>query len=423
MGGLWGSLVLVAVLVLVNAIFSGTEMALVSLRASQLHALEEKGKSGVVLVELSQNPTRFLAAIQVGITLAGFLASAAAATALAAPLADLFGFFGSAAQPISIVAVTLLLSYFTLVFGELVPKRLAMQRAEKWGLAAARPLSFVAFVAHPAIWLLEHSTDVVVRLLRGDPKAKNDEVTIQEVRAMVDLLPEVSFQHRQVIDGAFEVAQRTLAEVLVPRREVFVVDVAWSCKDAVHRLVKAGHSRAPVAPGGSLDFVSGTVHVRQLLANPDFPVSAMATQVTVFPESAKVLEALQQMQSGRTQMAVVVDEHGGAAGIVTVEDLVEELVGEIYDEADRDFAAVKGEGGSFVVPGRFPVHDLSDIGVDLPPGDYTTVAGLFLSKAGAIPNAGDFVVVEHWMLVASAVEGRTITEVTLVPQNSLSTPN
>jgi putative hemolysin len=416
MSELWVQLALVAVLVVINAAFAGTELALVSLREGQLQRLAKQSATGAVLARLARQPNQFLATIQIGITLAGFLASATAAVSLAEPLEERLGFLGGASRPMSIVVVTLVLTYVTLVFGELAPKRVAMQKAERWGLLMARPLSFLAKLTRPVVWLLSHSTDVAVRLMGGDPKMQREEVTEEELRDMVAVQSTFTPEQRQIIDGAFEIAERTLDEILVPRRDVFVIDASWTCGEACRRLAESGHSRAPVAEGGGLDLVTGIVHLRQLLDSPEGLVSSVAMEIPVFPDSAKALHALRQMQAGRAQMALVVDEHGGAAGIVTVEDLVEELVGEIYDETDPDLASVVREAdGSLLVPGRFPIHDLTDIGVDLPEGDYTTIAGLVLDRLGSIPVPGDQVIVECWNLQVRAMRGRAVTEVLLTP--------
>ena len=414
MSELWLQFGLVAVLVVINAAFAGTEMALVSLREGQLQRLEKRSNTGAVLARLARQPNQFLATIQIGITLAGFLASAAAAVSLAEPLEGPLGFLGDAAGPASIVVVTLTLSYLTLVFGELAPKRVAMQKAEKWGLLMARPLAFLSKLTRPVVWLLSHSTDLAVRVMGGDPKMQREEVTEEELRDMVALQATFTPEQRQIIDGAFEIAERTLDEILVPRRDVFVVDAGSSCRDALVQLAASGHSRAPVADGARLDHVVGTVHLRQLLAAGDEPVSSVAIEMPMFPDSAKALHALRQMQAGRVQMALVVDEHGGAAGIVTVEDLVEELVGEIYDETDPDLATVVHEAdGTIVLPGRFPIHDLVDIGVELPGGDYATVAGLVLELLGRIPVAGDEATIDGWCLHVRAMRGRAVTEIAL----------
>jgi putative hemolysin len=410
-------LALVAALVAVNAAFAGTEMALVTLRESQLRRLAAQSRSGATLARLARQPNTFLATIQIGITLAGFLASAAAAVSLAEPVAARLTFLGSAAGPVAVVAVTLALAFVTLVLGELAPKRLAMQRPERWGLVAARPLAALAAVARPAVWLLSHATDLAVRLFGGDPLLHREHVTAEELRDMVAVQPTFTPEQRRVIEGAFEIAERTLGQVLVPRRDVFVLDADWSCGEALDALAASGHSRAPVAPAQNLDRVAGVVHLRQLLtADAAAPVGGVAREVPAFPESARALTALRQLQNSRTQLAAVVDEHGGVAGIVTVEDLVEELVGEIYDETDPDLGSVTHEpDGVLVLPGRFPVHDLPDVGVELPSGAYTTLAGLALAHLGRIPAVGDGVVVDGWHLAVRAMRGQAVTLVALTP--------
>ncbi len=414
MSEVWWQLGLVALLVVVNAAFAGTELALVSLREGQLQRLERRTRAGAVLARLVRQPNQFLATIQIGITLAGFLASAAAAVSLAAPLEEPLGFLGRAAAPASVVVVTLALSYVTLVFGELAPKRVAMQRAERWGLLMARPLAMMSKLVRPVVWLLSRSTDVAVRLMGGDPTVQREEVTQEELRDLVAAQATFTPEQRQIIDGAFEIAHRTLDEILVPRGDVFVVNGSWSCRDAVPRLLDSGHSRAPVADGGDPDQVTGVVHLRQLLEGGDQPVSSVSREIIVFPDSVKALHALRAMQAERAQMALVVNEHGGMAGVVTIEDLVEELVGEIYDETDPDLATVVHEGDhTILLPGRFPMHDLPDIGVELPSGDYTTVAGLVLERLGRIPAVGEEVDIDGYRLVVRAVRGRAITQIAL----------
>lgn len=408
-------LVLVVVLVLVNAAFAGTELALVSLRDSQLQRLEQTSKAGALLARLARDPNNFLATIQVGITLAGFLASAAAAVSLAEPLREPLSFLGGAAEPVAVIVVTVLLAYVTLVAGELAPKRLAMQRAERWGLLAARPLAFMASITRPAVWLLSRSTDLLVRLLGADPHLQREDVTEEELRDMVAAQPHFTPEQRLIIDGAFEIAERTLMEILRPRGDVFVLDAAAPVIEARGLLAASGHSRAPVAVGASLDEVVGVVHLRDLLDGGEEPVGERARgDLRYFPESARVLDTLRQLQAAREQMALVVDEHGSTAGLVTVEDLVEELVGEIYDETDPDVRTARTEAdGTRVVPGRFPIHDLDDIGVDgIPEGPYATVAGLVLARLGRLPEVpGDVVTVGPWSIQVTAVGRRTVDEV------------
>jgi magnesium and cobalt exporter, CNNM family len=409
-------LVLIVILVIVNAAFAGTELALVSLREGQLQRLEAASSTGAVLGRLARQPNQFLATIQIGITLAGFLASAFAAVSLAEPLEEPLRFLGRAAAPVSIVVVTLLLSYFTLVFGELAPKRVAMQQAERWGMVMARPLAFLSKITRPIVWLLSSSTDVAVRLMGGDPDQQREAVTEEELRDMVAAQVTFTPQQRVIIDGAFEISERTLDQVLVPRSQVFVLDATLTCDRALELLNESGHTRAPVAPGRNLDDVAGFVHLRQLIGGGDDPIAPLAVDTPIFPEAARVLVAMRELQVERAQMAVVVNEHGGVAGIVTMEDLVEELVGEIYDETDPDLTTVRHEpGGTVVLPGTFPIHDLDDIDIELPTGDYATVAGLLLDRLGRLPVVGVRVEIDGWNAEVRAMERHSITEVALTP--------
>ncbi|MEV4754122.1 hemolysin family protein [Micromonospora sp. NPDC049559] len=420
MGGYGLQVGLVAVLVLVNAVFSGSEMALVSLRESQLQRLERTSRGGRVLARLARDPNRFLATIQIGITLAGFLASAAAAVSLAAPLVPLLGFLGSAADPVSIIVVTILLTFFTLVFGELAPKRVAMQRAEGWALLVARPLDLLSSFSRPAVWLLGGATNLVVRLTGADPDGGREEVSAEELREMVAAQRGLTAEHRTIISGAFEVADRILREVLVPRGQVTALRAELPTAEGLRLLAESGHSRAPVVTSGGLDDVIGVVHLRDLLDGTG-TVADHASPALFLPETLGVTDAMRQLRQERQQLALVVDERGANDGIVTMEDLVEEIVGEIYDETDRDVQAVVREaGGALLVPGTFPIHDLPDIGLDLDEpdgGDYTTVAGLLLARLGHIPTGpGETVELPTFAAQVVEVTGHAITKVRLRPR-------
>ncbi|HET9518230.1 MAG TPA: hemolysin family protein [Actinoplanes sp.] len=417
MSGIGGQLLLVAVLVLVNAIFAGSEMALVSLRESQLQRLERTSRAARVLIRLSRDPNRYLATIQIGITLAGFLASAAAAVSLAEPLHEPLAFLGDAARPAAIFVVTIALTFVTLVFGELAPKRIAMQRAEGWALVVAKPLDLLATFSRPAVWLLSFATDVVVRLAGGDPQAKREEVSREEIRDMVAAQQDFSAEQRTIIHGAFEIADRILREILVPRRDVLSLAVGLSAREALTQLIASGHSRAPVVGPAGLDDVVGVVHLRDLI-DADGPVSAIAHSCLFLPETLRVSDALRQLRAERHTLAMVVDERGAIDGIVTMEDLVEEIVGEIYDESDRDVqSVVKESDGALLMPGGFPIHDLPDIGFDTDgteDGDYTTIAGMVLAALGHIPTEpGETVTLPLFTAEVVEVTGRAITRVRL----------
>lgn len=421
MGGYGVQVTLVLVLLLVNAVFAGSEMALVSLRESQLHRLERASRAGAVLARLARDPNRFLATIQIGITLAGFLASATAAVSLAAPLVEPLSFLGTAAQPVAVVLVTVVLTFLTLVLGELAPKRIAMQHAERWALMVARPLELLSSLSRPAVWLLSVGTDLVVRLAGSDPRARREEVTTEELRDMVTSQGSLTPEHRTIIRGAFEVADRVLREILVPRREVVTLPADMPTHEALRHLAASGHTRAPVVGPGGLDDVIGLVHIRDLLDGTGL-VRDRASPALFLPETLRVTDAMREMRQRRQPFAMVVDERGSIDGIVTAEDLVEEVVGEIYDETDRDVQMVVREpDGALLLAGGFPIHDLPDLGLsveNLNHGDYATVAGLVLAHLGHIPKTpGE--VVELPNLTAQVVEvtGRAITKVRLRPRS------
>lgn len=416
MEGLGLQLTLVVVLLLINGVLAGSEIALISLREAQIKRLEAGSATGRRLGALARDPNRYLATIQIGITLSGFLASATAAVALAEPLIPLLDFAGNAARPLAIVLVTLVLSFVTLVFGELAPKRLALQRAESWSMLVAVPLHWASVISRPLVWLLSRSTDFVVRLLGGEPGQTREEVAVEELRELIAAHRGLSEDHQEVLVGAFEVADRTLRQVLVPRSEVVVIDSEYGIAEALAVLLEEGHSRAPVAAHGDLDEALGIAHLRDLVAaDPTTKLSTLVTEPVQLPETVPVLVGLRRLQEERQQMALVVDEYGGVEGIVTVEDLVEELVGEIYDETDSDLDSVRRRSdGSLVVPGGFPVHDLSDLGIDVPKGSHTTVAGLVLNELDRVPKeAGDVVIVSGWRFLVTGVSGNRITDVTI----------
>jgi putative hemolysin len=410
MDGIGVQLALVAFLVVLNAAFAGSEIALISLREGQLARLEQRSAAGRALARLARDPNRFLSTIQIGITLAGFLASATAAVALAEPLVEPLGFLGGAARPAAIFFITLVLAFVTLVFGELAPKRLAMQRAESWGLLAARPLTVVAKLAAPAIWLLSHATNLTVRLLGGDPDLDRQEVTEEEIRDLVATQASYTDQERQIIAGALEVADRTLRQILVPRSQVIALPADLEVSEALDRLVAAGHSRAPVYTD-ELDDAERSVSLLGLVGRHG-TVGDHAQQALVLPESLNAVVALRELQDQRRQLALVVSEHGGVEGIITVEDLVEELVGEIYDEHDRDVQAVVHEAdGSMVVPGSFPVHDLIDLGLDTVSHEATTVGGLLTEALGRLPVAGDAVEIDAHVFEVLEIRRHTATRI------------
>ena len=420
----WFDLGLIAVLMLLNALFAGSEIALISLREGQLRALERRGtRADLTLVRLARDPNRFLGTIQLGITLAGYLASATAAVTLARPLVTALGFAGAGAEALAIGTVTFLLAAVNLVFGELAPKRLAMQYPQRWASVVAVPLDVLATLTRPVVWALGKATDVVVRAFGGDPAAGREQLSPAELRELVVGHPGLTPERRTAISGALEIHERTLREVLVPRIAVVSLPEDLTPAQARTRLVDSGHSRAPVVRSSGLDDVVGIVHLRDLV-DSEGPLAEAAREPMLFPASLRVTDALRRFRDEREQFALVVDERGGVAGIVTLEDLLEEIVGEIYDENDVDVRSVVTlADGSLLVPGSFPVHDLIDLDVDIGvgsaravPGDYTTIAGLVLVALGRIPTApGDRVSLPNWTVEVTGVQRNAISEVRLIP--------
>jgi putative hemolysin len=418
-GGYGTQILLVLVLILVNGALSGSEMALISLRDSQIRRLERTSRGGRVLARLSNDPNRFLATIQIGITLAGFLASAFAATSLAQPLVKPLSFLGEAAEPVAIVIVTIVLAFVSLVLGELAPKRIAMQRAEGWATVAARPLDWLASASRPAVWLLGKSTDMIVRIAGVDPAAARAEISTEEIRELVVAQRGFTAQQRDIISGAFEITERVVREILIPRNDVTTLNADMPVEEALRLLADSGHTRAPVIGPGGLDDLIGVVHLRDLLtADGGTTAASRARPPLLLPETLPVADAMRQLRTQREQFALIVDEHGAIDGIITMEDLVEEVVGEIYDETDRDIQAVIREADDvFLVPGSFPIHDLPDLGINtekITGPDYTTVAGLILDRIGRIPTTtGETITLPGFTAEITQINGRAITQARL----------
>jgi putative hemolysin len=392
---------LILLLVAIQGIFVAAELALVSLRESQIRQLALRGKRGQLLAKLTSNPNLFLSVAQVGVTLSGFLAAAFGADKLSddlAPLLERLGLSSGVADTISLVLITIVISYVSIVVGELTAKRLALQRAEGVALALAPLVDFTARVARPVIWLLGVSTNVVVRVLGGDPKISREEVTNEEIRSMVSGSTTLGDEERRIVEDVFAAGERSLREVMVPRTEVDFLPGDMPAHRAVRELIKAPHSRYPVI-GDSADDVIGFVHVRDLL-DPDLssrttPVAEVARPVLSMPDTVRVLRALSDMRRSASHLAIVLDEYGGTAGIVTMEDLVEELVGDITDEYDVVAEERVGVSGDLVIDGLTTLEDFAEkTGLVLPEGPYDTLAGFFMARLGQLPSVGDAISLE-----------------------------
>jgi putative hemolysin len=421
----WLSIVMIVVFVLIGGVFSGAEIALVSLREGQVRAMAERGRRGHAVQRLLSDPNRFLAAVQVGVTFAGFLSAAFGASTLSQPLARWLvsrGLSEGLSGTLALVLVTLAISYLSLVVGELTPKRLALQRAEGFALIVAAPLNAVAMLFRPLIWLLSKSTDVLVRLLGGDPKVSGESISQEELRDLVAAHESLSSDERRLIDEVFRAGEREVREVMTPRTEVAFLDASMTASRAAKQVADSNWSRFPVV-GRDEDDVIGFVHVRDLFL-PNHPAGRAATvgdlarEVKRLPGTAGVLTALSEMRRENQHLAIVVDEYGGTDGIVTLEDLIEEVIGEIYDEYDEEVAPEdkQAPGGPREVDGLLNLDDFAEVtGLELPEGPYETVAGFVLAELGRLPEVGDTIEVEGRRITVLELDGRRIARLLVDP--------
>ncbi|RXR25475.1 HlyC/CorC family transporter [Oerskovia turbata] len=437
--GTWLNVALVLMFVLVGGVFAGTEFALVSLRDSQIDQLERRGPRGARVAGVARDPNRFLAAVQIGVTVAGFLSAAYGASTLApdfVPALESIGLPTGLASTVSLVALTLAISYLSLVLGELVPKRIALQRSAQFALVVGPPLDRFATAMRPVIWLLSRSTDVVVRLLGGNPTARSEEMTEEELRDLViahEALPE---DERRILTDVFSAAKRSVVESMRPRGEVVFLPGDLTLPEAAAIVRSQPYSRYPVT-GEDFDDVVGFLHVRDLLGAPgddDGAASAgagaapgaaarvrtvrdVARTVLELPGTNQLLPSLALMRRTGVHLAIVVDEYGGTDGIITLEDLVEELVGDIRDEYDPAHAPLaEGDFDAGLTIEAFA----EESGVRLDDGPYETVAGFVISRLGRLGAVGDTVEVPGHRLTVTAVEDRRIRQVTL---SALASPH
>jgi putative hemolysin len=420
--GLWFNIVMVVVFVLIGGFFSGTELALISLRESQVRSLGEQGRRGAALTRLLADPNRFLATVQIGVTLATLSASAFGAETLNKPLGKTlqgWGLSPGLAGPLAFIVVTVAVSYLSLVLGELTPKRLALQRAEGLAMLVAPLLNRLATLTRPIVWVLSVSTNGLVRLAGGDPKVGGEAISEEELRDLVAAHESLTSDERRLIDEVFRAGDREVREVMTPRTEVEFLEASMTASRAAKLVGESNWSRFPVV-GRDQDDVVGFVHVRDLFL-PTHPAGRAATvgdlarEVKRLPGTAGVLTALSEMRRENQHLAIVVDEYGGTDGIVTLEDLIEEVIGEIYDEYDEEVAdETQHSDGPQEVDGLLNLDDFTEVtGLRLPEGPYETVAGYVLAELGRLPAVGDTIEVEGRTLTVLELDGRRISRLSV----------
>lgn len=416
-GSILAPISLVIFLILLGSLFVAAEIALISLRDSQVRQVALRGRRGAKVAKLHSNPNRLLAAVQVGVTLSGFLSAALGAEKLGQfviPWLEERGLDNSTANIASIIGVTLIIAYVSLVFGELAPKKIALFRAESIAMWSAGVVDLVANIFRPVIWLLSKSTDIVVRVFGIDPKESREQMSEEELLDLVTGHAALSDEERDIVEEVFNASERQVHEVMVPRTEVDFIDSSLTVAKAIALASEKSHSRYPVVRGSS-DEVIGFIHVRDLinpaLANSQAKIQELCRNIMFLPGTKGILPALTEMRAQRQHLAIVLDEYGGTDGIVTMEDLVETLIGDIRDEYDGDEEdlAPQSATGDFEVDGLTSLEDLSgDAGIEIPEGPYETISGFVMHFLGRIPVEGDLVNVNGIRITVLSMEGKRV---------------
>lgn len=417
-------------LILVNAFFAMSEIAIITLNDMKVQKMAEEGdKKAKKILKLTENPSYFLSTIQIAITLAGFLTSAAAAENFSDPLANtMAGWFSLAQVPewldtLSLVLVTVVISFFSLVLGELVPKRIAMQKYEKISFAIVGLLSFFKALFTPLVRILSFSTNIIVRLFGLDPNANDDQVTEEEIRMLVDAGEEkgvIEESQKEMINNIFEFDDIVAADVMTHRTDVNAVEITDSLTDILPLAIENGHSRIPVYEE-DLDDIKGILYVKDLLkyvGKPlpkSFKLANILRPAYFFPESKRCGDLFSEMNEQRIQMAFICDEYGGIAGIVTIEDLLESIVGNMQDEYDNEEEEIEQVNETtFNLDGATDIEEIEEIlNIEIPDGEYDTIAGFIMSELGRIPGEDEHPVIEFagYTFTVEEVDERRIERV------------
>ena len=399
-------IIVLAILILINAFFAATEIAFISLNDAKIEKQAKEGnKKAKQIRKMLREPSKFLATIQIGITLAGFLSSAFAADAFADDLApmlqNLIPLGIAAWRNISIVLITIILSYFSLVFGELVPKRLAMKNSEKIAFGTIGIIRAISIITAPFVKLLTASTNGVSKLF-GISGTDEETVTEEEIRMMVDVGEEkgsIKEEEKELINNVFEFNDKVVSEIMIHRKDIYAIDINSDIDNILKELDEYKYSRIPVYEE-NIDNIVGMLFIKDLLANVNKKEKVKIAKIIREPyfvsENKPIDELFRDLQKNKHQLAIVLDEYGGTAGLVTMEDIIEELVGNIfdeYDEEEKEFEKI--DDNTFLISGSVSIHDLRKIlGVEIPEGEYDTLSGYLIELLGRIPSDDEKPVIE-----------------------------
>ena len=416
------NILLIFVFLLLGSVFAGTELALVSLRGSQIDQMEQEDARGKRVAQIARDPNTFLSTVQIGVTLSGFLSASFGESSISpyiVPIVESWGVPTSVAAPLTTIVLTLIISYCSIVISELVPKRIAMQRNEQIARAVVPAIHVFAKVCKPIICLIGKNTNIIVRLLGFDPNETDSEVSDEELRVLVNTNTNLSKDERTILDDVFDASETIVAEVMRPRADVVFLDGDMPIEKAAAYVREMPYSRYPVT-GKDFDDVLGFVHVRDLLdiRDPEAKTVADVTREGIsLPGTSKLLPSLELLRKRGIHLAVVIDEYGGTDGIVTLEDMTEELVGDIRDEYDlpEEKGGERTERTTFVngvatIEGGMTIEDFADLtGIELEDGPYETVAGYFLAHTGKMGEIGDVLPSDDgYDMTVTQVDGRRI---------------
>jgi len=400
-------LILIVILTLINAFFASAEMAIVSLNKNKIKLLEEEGnKKAKLLSKLMEEPTNFLSTIQVGITLAGFFSSASAATGISEDLAIyLKGFNIPYSGQVALVAVTVVLSYITLVFGELFPKRIALKKAESIAMFSVKPIMYISKIATPFVKLLSASTNILVKLVGLDKDNLDEKVSKEEIKSFVKVGREhgvINETEKEMINGIFEFDDKLAHEVMTPRTEVYMINIETPLNKYLDELIEERYSRIPVYEDDT-DNIIGILYIKDFFSEArkhgfeNVDIRSILHPPYLVPETKYIHELFKELQAYKKHMAVLIDEYGGFSGIVSIEDLIEEVMGNIDDEYDEDKPAIKKiDNNTFIIPGMISINDFNDyFNVDLKSQNYDTMSGFIIEIIGRIPKSTEEKNIQH----------------------------
>lgn len=424
---LWTQILIIFILIGANAFFAASEMAIVSVRQARLKPLIDDGnKAAIIVSKFLEEPSKLLATIQIGITFAGFLASAIGAQTLSNSLAEFLKnlnipVLAASAGVISTLIITAIIGFFTLVLGELVPKRLALEKSEKIALFVARPIRLLSKVAAPAVKLLSVMTNVVARTLGGSNTVDHAQITEEEIRLMINVGEEKGiFQETEtnMINSIFEFDDTVAKEVMTPRTDIIAVNVDASIDEILEVIVEENFSRIPVYED-SIDNVIGLLYVKDLFAlikkTTEWEISLkdIIRPAYFVPEYKKIDELFKEMQKSKTHIAIVIDEYGGTAGLITIEDLLEEIVGNIFDEYDDEVLEYEQlDDNTYIVSGMLSMSEINDLlHVDLPEEEFDTISGMILSLSGKMPEVGEEVQFDDIEFRIEEVDDKRISKI------------